>query len=151
MKPIVDTDISQHAFGVPHDGGTESSPKARGRGFSCTINGTGSGFLPHVAVWTPGTDGYNNVKVGAKKDAVLVALGVGNRSDIVNANGDTTGSIGDARFASAPFCGDVKKNEYNHYILLVDVTQNPARFVAAVDSKGDFLDEEYAETAGQKQ
>jgi len=31
------------------------------------------------------------------------------------------------------------------------VNQNPARIITVVDPRGDFLDEEFAETTGQKQ
>jgi len=95
---------------------------------------------------------YNNVKVGANPTAVLVGLGIGNYSDVVSTSGDSgTGQVGESRFAHAPFYGAVAKNEYPNYILLVDVNQSPAKFVAAVDPRGDFLAEEFAESTGQKQ
>ena len=62
-----------------------------------------------------------------------------------------TGSVGNGRLSSAPYYGDGKKHEYAHYLMLVDVTKSPAEFVTVVDPRGDFLDEEFAESTGQKQ
>ncbi len=127
--------IPQHAFAVPR--GTD---KNRGRGFALTLSGT---VAPEVMVWNAGTDGYNNVKVGGQADAILVGLGLGNESNL----------IGDGVFVNlqnAPYYGNVAKNEYCHYVALIDVNSSPARLVAVVDSRGDFLDEEFAEFTGQK-
>ena len=96
-----------------------------------------------LGVWNAGTDGYNNTKVGAKKDAKLVLLGVGKSSTLVGDGAYTN-------LAHAPFYGDTLKNQYSHYVALVDVAQSPAKFVAVVDARGDFLDEEFAEATGQK-
>jgi len=151
VGPLSQITIPQHAFEPPRPG----TGRNRGRGFALDLVAADPASV-ELAVWSdqdPSApdDLYNNQKVGARPDAVLVMLGVGNKSDIVSADDDGLGAVGNARFASAPFYGDVAKNEYNHYILLVDVNQNPARIITVVDPRGDFLDEEFAETTGQKQ
>ncbi|MCH2207570.1 MAG: type II secretion system GspH family protein [Lentisphaerales bacterium] len=100
-------------------------------------------FNVKLGIWNAGTDGYNNIKVGANKDAKLVLLGVGKSSTLVGDGAYTN-------LAHAPFYGDTLKNQYSHYVALVDVTQSPAKFIAVVDARGDFLDEEFAEATGQK-
>ncbi len=127
--------IPQHAFSVPRGANNN-----RGRGFAMTLSGT---TAPQVMIWNPGTDGYNNVKVGGNPTSVLVGLGVGNESSLV-------GQGVFINLQHAPFYGNVGKHEYNHYVALIDVSVSPARLVAVVDSRGDFLDEEFAESTGQK-
>jgi hypothetical protein len=150
VGPLSEIDIPQHAFDAPRPGNARN----RGRGFALDLPAPGavptdpSSFS--AMVWDAGAGGYNNVKVGAAADAVLVGLGIGNYSDIVNSNGSGS-NVGNANFSSAPFYGDVAKNEYSHYVMLVDVSVNPAQLVAVVDARGDFLDEEFAESTGQKQ
>ena len=148
---IGDITIPMMAFDAPRPGGNRN----RGRGFAIDLNSVTTGL--QMMVWRgqgPATPVplYNNVKVGANPTAVLVGLGIGNYSDVVSTSGDSgTGQVGESRFAHAPFYGAVAKNEYPNYILLVDVNQSPAKFVAAVDPRGDFLAEEFAESTGQKQ
>jgi prepilin-type N-terminal cleavage/methylation domain-containing protein len=92
---------------------------------------------------------------------VVVALAVGNNATIVS---DATGA-NSANFAEAPFYTDVAKNEYGRFFALFHVgddnntdgdiddsgeTFSRARFIGVIDSKGDWLDEEYAEATGQK-
>ena len=148
---ISDITIPQHAFSAPRPGGG----KNRGRGFAHEIDAattTSQAFAiwAEQSVSAPAAN-YNNVKVGAKPDAVLVMLGIGPESSLVDNYSNSDGAVGDARLASAPYYGDVGKNEYAHYIMLVDVTESPAQFVAVVDPRGDFLAEEFAESTGQKQ
>ncbi len=135
VDAIADISIPQHAFSVP-SGAAEN----RGRGFAMSLSGT---TAPEVMIWNPGTDGYNNVKVGGNATSVLIGLGLGNESNLV----------GEGVFVNlqhAPYYGNVGKHEYNHYIALIDVSVSPAKLVAVVDSRGDFLDEEFAEATGQK-
>ena len=147
---IGDITIPMQAFDAPRPG----SNRNRGRGFAIDLNSVTTGL--QLMVWS-GQDPaapiplYNNVKIGANPAAVLVGLGIGNYSDVVSTSGDSVGQVGESRFAHAPFYGAVAKNEYPNYVLLVDVNQSPAKFVAAVDPRGDFLAEEFAESTGQKQ
>jgi len=147
---IGDITIPMMAFDAPRPGSAN-----RGRGFAIDLASVNTGL--QLMVWAgqvPATPVplYDNVKVGANPTAVLVGLGIGNYSDVVSTSGDSgTGQVGESRFAHAPFYGAVAKNEYPNYILLVDVNQSPAKFVAAVDPRGDFLAEEFAESTGQKQ
>ena len=139
--------IPQHAFEAPRAG----TDRNRGRGFVGEF-GSSTTSVPAM-VWNKGTEGYNNIKVGATPDAVLVGLGIGNASTLVDPSGnsgDQSAPVGSISLATAPFYGDVAKNTYQHYVALFDVAQSPAVFVAIVDSRGDFLDEEFAESTGQK-
>ena len=153
---IADIDIPQLGFNVPRPG----DKKNRGRAFEIAVDSS-STTVQQFAVWggqsasSPTAD-YDNTKVGADPLAVLVAFGIGPDSTLVsggktdpNAANDKT--LGDAgKIASAPFYGDVAKSTYPSYVMLVDVQQNPAKFVAVVDARGDFLAEEFAEQSGQK-
>jgi prepilin-type N-terminal cleavage/methylation domain-containing protein len=151
VGPIGDITIPMMAFDAPRPG----NGRNRGRGFAINLTSVTTGLK--LMVWSGQNPAapqplYNNVKVGANPAAVLVGLGIGNYSDVVSTSGDGgTGQVGESRFAHAPFYGAVGKNEYPNYILLVDVSQSPAKFVAAVDPRGDFLAEEFAESTGQKQ
>ena len=148
---IDDIDIPQLAFGVPRAGDNRN----RGRGFAFDISAAAATDVPFM-VWddvdpaAPSAN-FDNVKLGADPAAVLVGFGIGNDSSIVGVDNNSDGAVGNVRFNSAPFYGDVAKNEYSHYIMLVDVEQSPALLVAVVDARGDFLVEEFAEATGQKQ
>jgi len=163
---LAEADIPQRGFDFPVAGGTN-----RGRGFEKSTVTPGTGAMQAIATlasiplqtWKPGTNGANNIKVGAKASDVLVVLGLGNNSSMV---ADTTGN----RVASsAPFYGDVGKDKYNRYLALIKVgtatlpgdswtttalaagtPASKATFITVVDPRGDFLDEEYAEANGQK-
>lgn len=150
---LADIDIPTHAFEDPRPG----TNRNRGRGFARDIN-FGGATTPALMVWDRGTNGYNNVKIGAAADDVLIGLGMGQASTAV---GDD-----DAPFAKAPFyAGQLGKDKYSHYTLLVKVgtdtdgdlttttdqsAAEKATIKAVVDARGDFLDEEIAEFNGQK-
>ena len=132
---ILDITNPAHAFEAPRP-----TNKNRGRGYFVNLV---AGTTVPMAVWAPGNNGYNNVKVGGNPGSVLVGLGLGNASSL----------IGDGVFTNlghAPFYGNVAKHEYNHYVALVDISVSPAKLIAVLDSRGDFLDEEFAESTGQK-
>lgn len=131
---IAEISIPQHAFEAPRP-----TDQNRGRGYYVNLV---AGTTVPMAVWNAGAAGYENVAVGGDPTSVLVCLGLGNASSL----------IGDGVFtnlSTAPFYGGVARNEYNHYIALVDVSVEPAKLVAIVDSRGHFQDEEYAESRGQ--
>jgi prepilin-type N-terminal cleavage/methylation domain-containing protein len=146
--------IPSHAFEDPRTG----SGRNRGRGFSKPLTDTAASNVSALMVWkNGGTAGYNNVKVGAGSNDVLVGLGVGQASELV------TGAA--AQFGKAPYYGDLAKDKYPHYILLVKIGEDldndltdltdftpagAASIKAVVDARGDFLDEEFAEFTGQK-
>jgi prepilin-type N-terminal cleavage/methylation domain-containing protein len=127
--------IPQHAFEAPRP-----TNKNRGRGYY--VNAVASTTIP-LAIWNAGDAGYNNVKVGGNPTSVLVGLGLGNASSLIGEGVFTN-------LAHAPFYGNVAKNEYNHYVALIDISVSPAKLIGIVDSRGDFLDEEFAEATGQK-
>ena len=141
----------QGVYGPPAAG---ANNQGMGYVVDTTVNGTATptaidaaiANLP-LAIWgsqDPTTANINpifeNQAVGANANAVLIALGIGKESTIVGGN-TNGGNI--ARLASAPFYGAVQPNEYNHYIMLVDVNVQPgqpAQFVAVVDPRGNALD-----------
>ncbi len=165
VKAIGDIDIPQLGFNAPRPGsktdfGTAADKtRARGRGFEYTLNGALA--TQQFAIWggqvaaVPVAD-YDNTKLGADPKAVLVAFGIGPDSTLVtagkNVSQDTEDKyLGSTGIGSAPYYGDVAKGTYPSYVMLVDVAQDPAKFVAVVDARGDFLAEEFAEQSGQKQ
>lgn len=161
-------DIPGQAFAAPRPG----DGRNRGRGFYVDLDDVAydnAGSPVQFAVWDGGgptavqgdisdtaasrVARYDNVKVGGEALGVLVCFGIGAESTLVSASdvSEGTGSVGNGRLSSAPYYGDGKKHEYAHYLMLVDVTKSPAEFVTVVDPRGDFLDEEFAESTGQKQ
>ncbi|MBV1883664.1 MAG: type II secretion system GspH family protein [Pseudomonadales bacterium] len=148
--------IPNHAFEEPRPG----AGRNRGRGFEGPMD-DGTDATPALMIWNPGPAGYNNLKVGAAADDVLVGLGLGLASSAVAGE--------DSPFAKAPFYGDIAKDKFGHYILLVNMgsddgsdaasdhgngtdvaAKSSATLQAVVDARGDFLDEEFAEFTGQK-
>lgn len=151
---LINMDIPNQAFEDPRPD-TATTLKNRGRGFSGTLAANAP-----IMVWNKGTLGYNNAKVGAGADDILVGMGIGQASDLVG-----TGT--NAAFGKAPFYGQVGKDKYAHYVALVNIgnsgvdalpltaddsylTEGKAFVQAVVDARGDFLDEEIAEFSGQK-
>ena len=137
VENVLEMDIPSHAFELPL-----STDGNRGRGYHVEVPAvvTAGGTIP-MAVWNAGDNGYNNLLVGASKTSVLVGLGLGDSSSIVGGQGFT--SLGDT-----PYHGGVAPNEYNHYIALIDVSVEPARFVSVVCPSGHFIEAEFAESRG---
>ena len=138
VENVLEMDIPGHAFEIPL-----STDGNRGRGYHVEVPAvvTAGGNIP-MAVWNAGDNGYNNLLVGGAKTSVLVALGIGDASSLVG--GGTFTNLGDA-----PFHGGVAKNQYNHYVALIDVSVEPARFVGVVCPNGHMVDSEFAESRGQ--
>ncbi|MGH8431350.1 MAG: type II secretion system protein, partial [Solimonas sp.] len=153
------TDIPNRGFDFPI-----SATGNRGRGFAKSyLDNTGAvtGNDLVLQVWNPGTNGGNNTKVGAAATDVLAVLGLGNNASLF-----TTAAGLNRVGASAPFYGALAQDKYGRYLALVkvgtDADFNPANgitalsatskasFVTIVDTRGDFLDEEFAESTGQK-
>jgi prepilin-type N-terminal cleavage/methylation domain-containing protein len=139
---LQDVDIPNQAFEDPRPNNA-TSWKNRSRGFSAPLAESAP-----LMVWKAGTNGYNNVKVGADSDDILIGFGVGEASDIV-------GGAAEQPLSKAPFYGQVAKDKWSHYIVLVNVgsatdPENKAFVQAVLDARGDFLDEEIAEFQGQK-
>lgn len=145
---LADISIPNHMFEAPRTG----TNRNRGRGFSHALV---DGQVEPLMVWKRGTGGYNNVKIGAGADDVLVGLGIGQASTLVGTNSE-------AMLAKAPFYGQIARDKYAHYIALVKIgtaddniltnfDDSTAQVVALIDARGDFLDEEIAEFTDQKQ
>ena len=146
VGPLRQISIPQHAFEAPRTG--LNKVRNRGRGFYLNLIAE-TPPTPKLMYWgdakadgtTPG--GYDVIKVGGQTDQILVGLGLGNASNLVGEGVFTN-------LQHAPYYGNVAKHEYNHYIALINVASSPATLVAILDSRGDFLDEEFAEATGQK-
>jgi len=131
-------DIPNQAFADPRPDGTAGF-ELRGVGFEGLV----AENTP-VLLWDEGTGGYNNNKVGAADGDRLIALGIGQDTDLV-------GTSTESAFSKAPFYGQVGKDKYAHYIGLFNITDTDnIQLQAVVDARGDFLDEEIAEFQGQK-
>ena len=148
-KGLVGIDIPNQAFADPRPDGDDGF-KLRGVGFEGKI-ATGTpvlrwwrGSIDPAADADDTTSGYNNLKVGAAKGDILIALGIGQDTDLI-------GTTLDAKMSKAPFYGQVGKDKYAHYIGLFNITNvKNIQLQSVVDARGDFLDEEIAEFQGQK-
>ena len=148
-KGLVGIDIPNQAFADPRPDGDDGF-KLRGVGFSGLV-ATGTpvlrwwrGSVDAAVGVADTTSGYNNLKVGAAKGDILIALGIGQDTDLV-------GTTLDAKMSKAPFYGQVGKDKYAHYIGLFNITdEDNIQLQSVVDARGDFLDEEIAEFQGQK-
>ena len=141
-KGLAGIDIPNLAFSDPRPS-NPTTFKLRGVGFSGNV----AENTPVLRWWRGSVDadanGYNNIKVGAGADDVLIALGIGQDTDFIG--------IGEnARMSKAPFYGQVPRDKYAHYIGLFNLSNSTIRLQAVVDARGDFLDEEIAEFQGQK-
>lgn len=138
------------------------------RGWGTSVNvGTGVKVAVMETLGVPtlaGTGGTNSTRLRdiAGLDETLshlvVVAGLGNTSSMVAeaALGTKTGTLADA-----PYYTNLAKSEYGRFLLLfhigsgADVSTitylSEARFIGVIDTKGDWLDEEYAEFTNQKQ
>ena len=90
-----------------------------------------------MARWIAGTNGENNIAVGGEANSQLIAFGVG----------DLCSLCGDGIFTNltdAPFHGAAGRGVYNRYIVLIDINQDPAKFIGVVCPNGDETDAEFA-------
>lgn len=88
---------------------------------------------------------------------VVIAVGIGNNSTLVDKTGDRSGGL-----SQAPTYSNLPKDQYGRYIALFHLGSSSdatlanvaylseAKLLAVVDTKGDWLDEELAEFTGQK-
>lgn len=145
VNSILNVDIPSRVFESARPGnGT------RGRGFAKRI-----AVGDPVLVWnanrnvsgTPG--GYDNTKIGAGPDDVVLVFGLG--GDATNVGS----SAGRAQIPNAPVYGKVRPFEYGRYLLAVNVgpVATPfarARLQVVMNTHGDFSDEMISEHSGQK-
>jgi prepilin-type N-terminal cleavage/methylation domain-containing protein len=144
---LFNIDIPHRIFEVPRPG----SGRNRGRGFSKVLE-EGDPVLVWDANRNPGTTpgGYDNTKIGAEPDDVILVFGLGNDASCVGAG------AGRAQLSSAPVYGKrFNKWEYSRYYLMVNVGPLGAEFDKAMlqimmNSHGDFIDEMITEYLGQK-
>ena len=153
---LVEMDIPNHAFEDPRPDSGGADWENRGRGFPVAL----AAGEP-IMVWDGSATGYNNKKLGADANDVLIGVGIGQASEFIGGP--------DSPFAKAPFYGQVGKDKYAHYIALINIgrdsngdgdleaadgdtilDEGDAFVQAVIDARGDFLDEEIAEFSGQK-
>lgn len=144
VGPMSEISIPNHAFDDPRPG----DGRNRGRGFAGTIDEN-----TWAAVWNAGDGGYNNTKLSANADDVLVGFGVGMNCTMVGLSND--GSPFTGQISEAPYYGDIGKNEYGRFIAMYNCGPagselKAAKLMCVIDARGDFLDEEWAEYTGQK-
>lgn len=146
VGPLLNIDIASRIHETPRPGGGRN----RGRGFEAILV-AGDPVLLWDANRSGGTGGYDNIKLGAGPDDVIVILGLGNDASIVGARS------GDVGLSSAPVYGKIRNGPYDYVRYLVAYNLGPATapFGKAVlqvvmNSHGDFVDEMIAEHSGQK-
>lgn len=148
IGPISDIDIPHRAFEVPRPG-SGGAAKNRGRGFSAPL-AVGSPVLQWEPNRSGGEGGYDNIKLGAGPEDVIILLGLGNDSSMIGPQ------AGRAQLPSAPVYGKrANKYEYGRYFLAVNLgpannTFSKARLQAVLNTHGDFVDEMITEYIGQK-
>ncbi len=139
---LLDIDMPNRLFETPRPG----SGRNRGRGYLGAL-GTGSPVLVWDANRSGGTGGYDNTKLGAGPNDVLVVFGLGN---------DATCVGGDKRagFPSAPVFGQVgPRHEYGRFIVAYNLgpaaaTRSKAVLQGVMNTHGEFLDEALSNYTG---
>jgi prepilin-type N-terminal cleavage/methylation domain-containing protein len=146
VGPLIDIDIPHRAHESPRPG----SGRNRGRGFERELQ-VGDPALRWEPDRSGGTGGYDNIKLGAAPDDVLLLFGLGNDASIVGADGGPT------QLASAPVYGKIRnaKYDYGRYLLVYNVGPlgsefSEAKLQVVLNSHGDFVDEMISEHLGQK-
>ena len=121
----------------------------RGRGFAKKL-----AVGDPVMVWNPNRSGgagmYDNTKIGAAADDIVICFGLGNDASCV---GSANGRL---QLTSAPVYGKRANNwEYGRYLLCYNVgpvasTFKKAKLQIVMNPHGDFVDEMIAEHGLQK-
>ncbi len=145
VGPLLQIDIPHRIHEAPRPGNNRN----RGRGFQGTLTDGSPVLQWNANVSGGGTGGYDNTKIGANPDDVVLVFGMGNDASNV-------GPGGEVQLASAPvFGGNRQTYEYGRYLLLFNVgpptaTFPTARLQAVMNTQGDFVDEMILEYFGQK-
>ncbi|MHC4410225.1 MAG: type II secretion system protein [Planctomycetota bacterium] len=144
VGPLLRTDIPSRLFESPRPG----SNRNRGRGFAKRI-GVGDPVMQWNGDRSGGGGFYDNTKIGAGKDDVLLVFGLGSDASCVGAAG------GRVQMSAAPVFGKVMPHRYARYLVLYNVGPVGAEFPKArlqvvMNTHGDFIDEMIAEHSGQK-
>lgn len=153
------------ASNVPQIPNRVFDDETRGFGVSTTV---ASGLVVTI-IESMGNGAVNSSRLkdiaglAADKAHIVVALGVGNNCSLISKSSGAN-SVG---MAEAPYYADVEKDQYGRYFVLLRLasdtngdgefgtvasgeTLEKAEILSVFDSKGDWLDEEYAEFSGQK-
>jgi len=142
---LLEIDIPHRIFETPRPG----TGRNRGRGFVQQL-----AVGDPVLRWNPsrsgGTGNYDNTKLGADPDDVLLIFGLGNDASIIGAG------RGRAQMPAAPVFGKGLRYEYGRYLLVYNLGPLGREFETAqlqtvLNTHGDFIDEMLAEHGGQKQ
>jgi prepilin-type N-terminal cleavage/methylation domain-containing protein len=133
----------------------------RGQGTELTLT-TGS-IVPIMQTkdWGGNTARLRDIKgLDETKNHAVVVFGLGNNATIISAGGGNNA----ATLSETPFYTDVDKSQYGRFLVLFHIgtdtddngtidaseTFSEAVFLAVLDSKGEWYDEEFAEFTGQK-
>lgn len=147
VGPLLSIDIPGRVHESPRPGNNRN----RGRGFRAAFD-AGAPVLvwnPNVSGGSGSTGGYDNRKIKAGPEDVIVVVGLGNDSSVV-------GPLGEVQMVAAPnFGGNQRSYEYARYLLLLNVGPPSApfptaRLQAVLNTHGDFTDEMVLEYIGQK-
>jgi prepilin-type N-terminal cleavage/methylation domain-containing protein len=144
VGPLLNIDIPHRIHEVPRPG----SGRNRGRGFEHELV-LGSPVLQWNPSRSGGTGNYDNTKLGAGPDDIILLFGLGNDASIVGA------AAGRTNMPSAPVFGKNIKSAYGRYLLAYNVgtATNPrskAVLQQVLNTHGDFIDEMISEHSGQK-
>ena len=133
-----------------HETPRPGSGRNRGRGFERELV-VGDPVLVWNSNRSGGTGGYDNVKLGADPNDIIIIFGLGNDASMVGAN------RGGTNLASAPTFGKIRNGKYDYGRYLVAYNVGPlgsefskAKLQVVLNTHGDFVDEMIAEHLGQK-
>ncbi|MHC4939063.1 MAG: type II secretion system protein [Planctomycetota bacterium] len=141
---LLRTDIPSRLFETPRPGNNRN----RGRGFAKRI-GVGDPVMQWNGDRSGGGGYYDNTKLGAAKDDVLLVFGLGNDASCVGSSSSRV------QMAAAPVFGKVLPHRYARYLVVYNVGPlgaefDKARLQVVMNTHGDFIDEMIAEHSGQK-
>lgn len=144
INSVFETDIPHRVHEAARPGNAR-----RGRGFERELI-VGDPVIVWNANRSGGTGGYDNTKIGAGPNDVVIVFGLGNDATCV---GSTNGRV---QLASAPVYGKRQNPwEYGRYLLCYNVGPvgsefSKARLQVVMNPHGDFVDEMIAEHGLQK-
>jgi len=147
---ILEVDIPSRVFELPRPGDAR-----RGRGFAKRLAAGDPvlRWIPNRSTSDPTNPhdggGYDNTKIGAGPEDVVLIFGLGNHATCVGA---TNGRV---QMSSAPVYGKNLPHQYGRYLLAYNVGPesghfDKARLQVVMNTHGDFVDEMISEHSGQK-
>jgi hypothetical protein len=140
---ILNVDIPSRVFESARPGNAN-----RGKGFAKRL-AVGDVVMGWQANRSGGTGGFDNTKIGAEPNDIVLMFGLGNDATNVGS------AAGPAQIPQAPIYGKNLPHHYARYLLAVNVGPATAHFTKArlqvvMNTHGDFVDEMISEHSGQK-